>query len=116
MAGTRDWFSWGRIEVNKSGKHKTWKLKSGSHITQADARAIAEEFENSEVDYSSVDVLFPRRAGRPSLTGQSEESPQVSFRVSQDVREKAQREAAKQRTTVSALAREALESYLRKAG
>ena len=77
---------------------------------------MAEEFENSEVDYSSVDILFPRRAGRPSLTGQSEQSPQVSFRVSQDVREKAQREAAKQGTTVSALAREALESYLRNAG
>ena len=77
---------------------------------------MAEEFENSEVDYSSVDILFPRRAGRPSLTGQSEQSPQVSFRVSQDVREKAQQEAAKQGTTVSALAREALESYLRNAG
>ena len=106
----------GRIEVNKSQKHKTWKLKSGSHITEADARSMAQEFENSDVDYASVDVLFPRRAGRPSLTGQSEESPQVSFRVSQAVREKAQREAAKQGTTVSALAREALESYLRITG
>jgi len=75
--------------MNKSQKHKTWKLKSGSDITEADARAMAEEFENSDVDYSSVDVFFPRRAGRPSLTGQSEESPQVSFRVSQAVREKA---------------------------
>jgi len=102
--------------MNKSQRDKTWKLKSGSHITEADARAMAEEFENSDVDRSSMDVLFPRRAGRPSLTGQSEESPQVSFRVSQDVREKAQREAAKQGTTVSALAREALESYLRNAG
>jgi hypothetical protein len=84
---------------------------------ESDARVIAEERENSDLERSSMTVMFPRRAGRPSLTGQSEESPQVSFRFSQDVREKAQREAAKQGgTTVSALAREALKSYLYNVG
>ena len=57
-----------------------------------------------------------RKAGRPSLAGGSGTSPQVTFRLSPSVREQAERLAANRGTTVSALAREALEQLVRKAG
>jgi predicted HicB family RNase H-like nuclease len=51
--------------------------------------------------------------GRKSLTGGAVHSPRMQFRVPQDLREEAERRAAAEGKTVSALAREALEQYLR---
>ena len=53
------------------------------------------------------------RGGRPSLTGESAHSPRVSFRVPEELRERAKARAAREGKTVSALAREAFEQFLR---
>lgn len=61
---------------------------------------------------AGFELATARRVGRPSLTGDSRHSPRVSFRVSVEVRAKAERIADEQGKTVSQLAREALERYL----
>lgn len=53
--------------------------------------------------------------GRPSLTGPGKRSPQIAFRVPADVQSQAERLAEQRGETVSQLARDALEAYLRKA-
>ncbi|GAA3810966.1 hypothetical protein GCM10022226_34280 [Sphaerisporangium flaviroseum] len=53
------------------------------------------------------------RGGRPSLSGESTHSPRVSFRVPEELRERAKARAAQEGKTVSALAREAFEQFLR---
>ncbi len=53
------------------------------------------------------------RGGRPSLTGENAHSPRVSFRVPEELRERAKARAAQEGKTVSALAREAFEQFLR---
>lgn len=60
-------------------------------------------------------VTYPRK-GRPSLTGKPSVSPTVGFRVTPELRRKAERLAKRRGTSVSALARQALEEYLQKAG
>ena len=100
----------------KDTQNKTWKTTKGTTLTEEDAQKLADAFEAEEIVPAKVDLLFPRRAGRPSLTGVSADSPQVSFRVSPEIREQAQQAASRQGKTVSALAREALENYLRNAG
>lgn len=52
------------------------------------------------------------KAGRPSLTGPGQRSPQVSFRLPPSLREAAERAASREGITVSGLARKALEEYL----
>ena len=66
------------------------------------------------VDRALVDVEedLGRRAGRPSLTGKSEHSPHVSFRITPELKARAEQTARDQRTTVSNLAREAFEHFL----
>ncbi|GAA1275467.1 hypothetical protein GCM10009677_31170 [Sphaerisporangium rubeum] len=53
------------------------------------------------------------RGGRPSLTGDAAHSPRVSFRVPEELRERAKTRAAQEGKTISALAREAFEQFLR---
>ncbi len=91
------------------------RAPDGSTITEQDAEALAAEFEADDTSLDSVDVQFPRRVGRPSLAGPSGRSPQVTFRLPAEERELAERVAAARGTTVSALAREALEDLLRRA-
>lgn len=50
--------------------------------------------------------------GRPSLTGTRSTSPQITFRITPELRERAAAEAARQGRRVSDVAREALERYL----
>lgn len=58
-------------------------------------------------------VEHARRApGRPSLSGKAATSPQVAFRVTPAVRDKAAAIAAREHKTISQLAREALEERL----
>lgn len=52
-----------------------------------------------------------RAAGRPSL-GDRGSSPQVAFRLPAELRDSAERIAAREGRTVSAIAREALETYI----
>lgn len=55
---------------------------------------------------------YPQR-GRPSLTGKPETSPHVGFRVSPELREQADALARDRGITLSQLAREALEHYVK---
>ena len=55
---------------------------------------------------------FPQR-GRPSLTGKSAQSPHVGFRVSPELREEADALARRRGISLSQLAREALEHYVK---
>ncbi|CAB4970260.1 MAG: CopG family transcriptional regulator [Actinobacteria bacterium] len=66
------------------------------------------------VDRALADVEedLARRAGRPSLTGKSEHSPHVSFRITPELKALAEQTAREQGTTVSTLAREAFERFL----
>lgn len=50
--------------------------------------------------------------GRPSLTGMKATSPQVTFRVTPELRARAAAEAVRQGRRISDVAREALERYL----
>lgn len=104
------------MSSKKAGKPGTWATADGQVISEADAARLAEEFESDDSALDGAEVSFPRRAGRPTLTGVKGTSPQVTFRVSATVRERAERLAADRGTTVSALAREALEQLVRKAG
>ena len=100
----------------KAWKATTWATTDGRGISEAEAAGLAVEFEADDEALEGVEITFPRKAGRPSLTGRTGTSPQVTFRLSPTVREQAERLAADRGTTVSALAREAMEQWVRKAG
>jgi predicted HicB family RNase H-like nuclease len=72
----------------------------GERITEARAEQLAE------------DALRTARAGRPSLSGGRAHSPQVSFRVPEQLGVKAAEIAEREGKTVSQLGRDALEEYL----
>jgi hypothetical protein len=91
-----------------------WTTSSGAVVTESDADRLAEEFEQDDAALDRGRVTFPRKAGRPSLTGRSAVSPQVTFRVTPKLRAQAEKLAAERGTTVSGLAREALEELLRR--
>lgn len=55
---------------------------------------------------------YPQR-GRPSLTGKAATSPHVGFRVSPELREQADAVARRRGISLSQLAREALEQYVK---
>jgi hypothetical protein len=64
-------------------------------------------------DYADAVVERVYRAvGRPSLSGRGR-SPRVTFRLPDDLRAEAERRAKRDGTTVSRLAREAFERFLR---
>lgn len=70
----------------------------GERLTEKDAEAIAER------------VL---RGGRPSLSGKAVHSPKVSLRVSPETRSKLEDIAAERHVSVSEVAREAIEQYVK---
>lgn len=97
----------------KRNEDTTWTTASGNRLSGADTVSLAEDFESADPSLKRADISFPRRAGRPSLTGRSAVSPQVTFRVTPELRERAELLAEKRGTTVSGLAREALEDLVR---
>lgn len=101
---------------SKGTQAKAWTAPDGSPITESDAANLAAEFESDDSSLDGVPVVYPRRVGRPSLAGPSGRSPQVTFRLPAEERERAEKVAAARGTTVSALAREALEDLLRRTG
>ncbi len=70
------------------------RLRDGSRLTAEVADQLSERIS---------------RGGRPSLSGNRQTSPQIAFRVTPDMREKAEELAAREHKTLSELAREALE-------
>lgn len=91
---------------------RTWTTPSGTVVTEAVAERLAKEFEGDDAALEGGQVSLPRKAGRPSLTGRPAISPQVTFRVTPQLRAKAEELAAERGTSVSGLAREALEELL----
>lgn len=73
----------------------------GRRFTNADAEALADEAE----------ATGPRGRGRPSLTGASQDSPQIAVRVSPDLRERLQTRADREGKKLSEVVRDALEAY-----
>jgi predicted HicB family RNase H-like nuclease len=76
---------------------------AGERITEARAQEMA--------DYA-IEQFEKLQPGRPSLTGKSQHSPQISFRVPETLAKRAEEVAAKQGKSLSQLGREALERYL----
>jgi predicted DNA-binding protein len=89
-------------------------LKDGTLLDDETVDHIIDEVEDAVLAGRGV-TSFPRK-GRPSLTGRAAVSPHVGFRVSPELRDEAEAIARARGVTVSALAREALEEYVRKAG
>lgn len=79
-------------------------------ILDSDGRRIDQAY----VDEVMVEAnaFFDRYVGRPSLTGKPAHSPHVSFRVTPELKARAELAARERGTTVSQLAREAFERYL----
>lgn len=74
--------------------------RKGRRITEDRAQQIA------------ADTLVKVGRGRPSLAGRRGRSPQVTFRLSPELRAAAERRAEREGKRVSDVAREALEEYL----
>ncbi len=66
------------------------------------------------LDEDSLVTPSEVRPGRPSLSGGRTHSPQVTFRIPDQLHRQAVDAAEREGKTVSALAREALEQYLRR--
>lgn len=75
------------------------RLADGTRLTNEAADQIVEEVR--------------RAGGRPSLTGQRVASPQIAFRVTPEIRDRAASIAAREHKTLSQLAREALEQRVK---
>jgi predicted HicB family RNase H-like nuclease len=76
---------------------------NGKRISEARAQEWAEY---------TMREYWAQRGGRPSLSGGQTHSPQVSFRVPEQTRERAVARAEAEGVTVSELARRALEQLL----
>jgi len=75
-------------------------------------RRVTEEY----AERAAAEALRIARPGRPALGAVGQHSPRVSFRVPEQVRRQAERRAAAEGRSVSEIARDALERYLRDAG
>ena len=76
---------------------------------------LAREIEDDATEWSEPlpKSQWPARGrGRPSLTGESQHSPRVTFRLDPEARKKAAERAEREGKTVSELARDALKRYL----
>lgn len=83
------------------------RSKSGVPITDEIAEQLADE---AEAGYA----LTPsKRVGRKSLAGAGGVSPRVNFRMTAELQGRAQAQAEKEGKTISEIAREALERYVK---
>ena len=71
-------------------------------------RRITQEY----VDEAVADVHAKVGRGRPTLAGTRSASPQVTFRLTAELRAEVEEQARKEGTQVSDVARKALEEYL----
>ena len=100
-----------------SGTSRTRVRITGPEVDLS--REVLVDSRGRRVDQAYVDEALTeveedvrRRAGRPSLTGMSQHSPHVTFRVTPAMKARAEAAALEQGITVSALARLAFERYL----
>lgn len=98
------------------------ELDDGTVVDDAYCERIVKEMDQAFDEGRLIQIdpktwlPVPPRPGRPSLTGEPAKSPHVGFRVTPELRAQAAALAAKQGISVSALARQALEEYVRKTG
>ena len=90
------------------------EIIGGIEMTDENVDRIVEETIEAALNGKGT-WYFPQR-GRPSLTGKREASPHVGFRVSPELRERAGALAHERGISLSALARQALEEYVARAG
>jgi len=93
---------------------KPREVIAGIEMTDEEVDRIVEETVQAALDGKGT-WYFPQR-GRPSLTGKREPSPHVGFRVSPELRQRADAIAHERGISLSALARQALEEYVKQAG
>jgi len=82
-------------------------LKDGTLLTEKIAEELADEAERG------YDLSRGRRVGRKSLAGGTGHSPRINLRMTRELHERAQARARQEGKTLSQLAREALERYVR---
>jgi hypothetical protein len=75
-------------------------LADGTRLSEARSHELAEE------------IRHKAAPGRPSLTGPGKRSPQLRLSVPAELRQKLEARAEREHTTVSDVAREAIERYL----
>ena len=83
------------------------RSKSGVPITDELAEQLADEAE------AGYELTAVKRVGRRSLGGAGGTSPRVNFRMTAELQARAQARAEREGKTVSEIAREALEQYVR---
>lgn len=83
------------------------RSKSGVPITDELAEQLANEAE------AGYDLKRSKRVGRKSLAGADGVSPRVNFRMTNELQARAQARAEKEGKTISEIAREALEQYVK---
>lgn len=83
------------------------RSKSGVPITDELAERLADEAE------AGYDLTPAKRVGRKSLAGADGTSPRVNFRITTELQARAQARAEREGKTISQLAREALEKYVK---
>ena len=91
------------------------RTRSGMVLDDKKVEELVREIEDDATEWSEplAKSQWPVRGrGRPSLTGESQHSPRVTFRLDPEVRDKAAERAEREGKTVSELAREALKRYL----
>ena len=86
---------------------KAPRSKTGAPVTDEIAEQLADEAE------AGYDLTPSKRVGRKSLAGADGSSPRVNFRMTAELQSKAQARAQKEGKTISEIAREALEQYVR---
>lgn len=95
----------GRIETCELGPEVDLEIED---VRDSQGRRIGAAY----VERAVADARTRLGRGRPSLTGEAQHSPQVTFRLSPELRAKAEERAAREGKRVSQIAREALERYV----
>ena len=83
------------------------RSKSGVPITDEIADRLADEAE------AGYELSSAKRVGRKSLAGADGTSPRVNFRMTTELQARAEARAVKEGKTISQIAREALEQYVK---
>ena len=83
------------------------RSKSGVPITNEIAERLADEAE------AGYELSPAKRVGRKSLAGADGTSPRVNFRMTAELQSRAEARALKEGKTISQIAREALEQYVK---
>lgn len=100
----------GEYQVSKTKTKKPKLSKWDKIYDEATVARIVAHVDQAIEEGRSVTV-YPQR-GRPSLNGESAESPTIGFRLTPNLRERATAIAQQEGLSISALARRALEDYV----